>query len=145
MKFLNQLLPRDEVLPLNSGAPKISYKPSSDSQSLRAVVVTSSKEKYVEFKLQLQEGYGVELTQWDPKEHACNTEEDWNALCQRIMEASDPSPHFILREETALTRQNVDQTEVLTGLSLVEIAEKYPLESVLHTALLTSTTWQCAD
>lgn len=113
----------------------VAYKPSHDSRSLRAVVITNNDKKFEEFRTQLGDGYGMDIMQWQLQSHVDLTNEaQLAALLTEVMSNYATSPHFVLREDTTLVSQKDGRD--LTHLPLVELA-KLSLESVLHTSALT--------
>lgn len=113
----------------------ILLKPSTTSRSLRVVVITNNDKKYEEFRSQLGDGYGMEVTQWKTDEKLnLRDEQTLSGLCADIMAGQQPSPHFILREETTLKSRKDGRD--LTDVSIAELA-KLTHENVVHTSSLT--------
>src|SRR5581483_7764104 len=94
-------MPKNINIPLNTQS-KIYQKPSESSTALRVTIITANDKKFEEIRQQLGDGYGMEVSQWIPS--LLNYEESLlSSMCTEIMMNTNPSPHFILREETSLT------------------------------------------
>lgn len=129
----NRIEPKDKLININPDVA-IGYKASTQSLSLRVVVITNNKNKFAEFYSQLSDGYGVDVTQWKCEANLdLNNEQTLNEMLLDIMKHQATSPHFILREETTLISQK--SYEDLTNLPLAELAKR-KLESLVHTSSL---------
>jgi hypothetical protein len=109
---------RPLALTLNPQVDPITKKSDPTSVSIRIVFLTSNEFKKKEYKEFLGDGFGVRLFYENPVEEL--TEE----VARRILSQMNPTPHYILREESQLIDARTNK--VIAGHEIVKCPKEAP-------------------